>query len=58
MSKPKVYELGGGEINLWSDPCGVILMRLIPEKGYIVELGQGELEEFIEVLQELLAEIS
>lgn len=52
-----IFELSGGEVSLWAEPGSSVMIRF-SESCDPIELGEGEVKEFIEVLQKLLEGIS
>jgi hypothetical protein len=55
-ASPEVYELAGGEFVLWADKASVMI-KVMGSTRDPVELGEGELEELIEILQALAKRI-
>jgi hypothetical protein len=48
-----VYTLAGGEISLWLDECGAVMLKLNTAYKNPVELGEGEVQELIDFLTTL-----
>ena len=57
-AETKVYQVSGGELEAWADPCGSVMIRINSKYQDPLELGEGEVQELIEILQNLLKEIS
>jgi hypothetical protein len=53
-----IHKLSGGEISLWAEPKSSVMLKINSKRPDPVELGEGEVEELIQVLQTLLKEIS
>lgn len=54
----KIHELSGGELEVWADPCGSVMIRINSKYKDPLEFGEGEVQELIDILQRLLKEIS
>ena len=54
----EIRELSGGEISLWAEAGGSVMIKVHSRGGDPVELGEGELDELIAVLSELRREIA
>lgn len=52
--EPKIYELSGGELVLWAERGGAVMIKIVSKFCDPVELGEGEVEELISVLKLLL----
>ena len=48
-----VHTLSGGEIALWSEHGGCVMIKVLSKSPDPVELGEGEVEELISILQKL-----
>lgn len=57
-AEPKIYELSGGELEAWADQSGSVMIRVKSKDRDPLELGEGEVQELIDILQTLLTEIS
>ena len=53
-----VHRVGGGDISVWLDECGAVMLKVAHAYNDPVELGEGELDELIEVLSMLRREMS
>lgn len=56
MSKSTVYELAGGEIVVWAEGSGAIMLKVRQPFGDPVELGEAEALELGELLVRLAKE--
>jgi len=56
MRKSTVYELAGGEIVVWADESGGIMLKVRQPFGDPVELGEAEALELGELLLRLAKE--
>jgi hypothetical protein len=54
----EVYNLAGEEISVWLDSCGAVMLKVNSKSRDPVELGEGELEELIEILTKLYKEMT
>jgi hypothetical protein len=54
----EVRELSGGEIRLWAEPSGSVMIKLLVNGSDPVELGEGEVDELIAILSDLRREIA
>lgn len=53
-----VHTLASGEISLWLDESGSVMLKLNSAYKDPVELGEGEVLELIEILNKLHAELA
>ena len=53
MATHPVYELAGGEITLWAEDSGAIMLKVREPFGDPVELGEEEALELAELLTRL-----
>jgi len=51
---PNVYEIGGGEINVWVDPGGAICLKVRNQFNDPVELAEHEALALAELLSRLV----
>jgi hypothetical protein len=49
-----MFELAGGDIVLWSEEGGPIMLKVLEKHGDPVELAEHEAQELIDVLGKLL----
>jgi hypothetical protein len=49
-----MYEIAGGEITLWAEDGGPIMLKVTEKYGDPVELAEHEAQELIDRLKELL----
>jgi hypothetical protein len=56
MSKSNVYELAGGDIVVWAENSGAIMLKVREPFGDPVELGEEEALELGELLIRLAKE--
>lgn len=54
---PHVYELAGGEIDVWVDPGGAICLKIRNQFNDPVELGEHESLALAELLTKLVKEL-
>jgi hypothetical protein len=54
MATRPVYELAGGEITLWAEESGAIMLKVRQPFGDPVELGEQEALELAAVLTRLV----
>ena len=54
MATPRVYELAGGEITLWAEDSGAIMLKVREPFGDPVELGEEEALELAALLARLV----
>jgi hypothetical protein len=53
-----IKALSGGELCLWADPGGSVMIKRLSKGTDPIELGEGEVDELIQLLTELRREIS
>lgn len=53
-----MFELAGGEIVLWAEDGGPIMLKVVQKYGDPVELAEHEAQELVQRLQELIASIA
>ena len=53
---PRVYELSGGEMNLWVDPGGAICLKIRNQFNDSIELAEHEALALAELLTKLVRE--
>jgi len=53
-----VRELSGGEMRLWAEPGGSVMINVIANGPDPIELGEGEVDELIAILSDLRREIA
>lgn len=53
---PRVYEVAGGEIDVWVDPGGAICLRVRTKFNDPVELAEHEALALAELLTKLVTE--
>jgi hypothetical protein len=58
MDEPDVFELSGGEVVVWADPAGSVMLKIVSSHGDPVELGEGEVDELIQVLTALRTKVT
>jgi hypothetical protein len=49
-----MYQIAGGEIVLWADNDGPIMLKVMEKHGDPVELADHEAQELVDCLQNLL----
>jgi hypothetical protein len=52
-----VHEIAGGEIVLWAEDGGSIMLKVAQRNGDPVELAEHEAEELVECLEKLIASL-
>lgn len=52
-----VYILAGGEVSIWLDEGGAVMLKLSSASKDPIELGEGEVFELIEILTKIHAEL-
>jgi hypothetical protein len=57
MSDSSLFQLSGGEIIVWAD-VGSVMLKVRDAARDPVELGKGEVDELIDVLIKLRAQIA
>jgi hypothetical protein len=58
MTEPtKTFTLAGGELVLWAEPGGSVMIKVLSDRRDPIELGEGEVEELIAVLTTLSQEL-
>ena len=58
MVESKIYRLAGGEVVVWAEPGGPIMIKTAEPYGDPVELNEHEASELVSVLTKLIAKTS
>jgi hypothetical protein len=58
MTRSTLHEVAGGEIVVWAEQGGPVMIKLVEPHGDPVELGEGELDELVAILIRLRKETS
>jgi hypothetical protein len=56
VKSPQIYEIAGGEIAVWAEPGGAIILKVCNKYKDPVDLGEEEAIELAELLTRLVRE--
>ena len=52
-----MYEIAGGDILIWAESGGPVMLKVVEKHGDPVELAEHEVQDLIDVLESVLAAV-